>query len=104
MKRRAAGHRAHRKDLHFLALAIQIRLGLVPIDLALLTPGVLLRDVHLQAGPQAHRAFPLAHVLPHRRFGDLHVRAFPGDAHPDAMRRVALLARRSPFWLAMGCW
>src|SRR5262249_35089417 len=53
--------------------------GFVPIDLALLNPGVLLRDVHLRAGPQPHRALPLAHVLPHRRFGDVHLRAFLGD-------------------------
>src|SRR5579859_527040 len=42
MKRRPAGHRAHRKDLYDLPFAIQVCRRFVPIDLAFLTPGVLL--------------------------------------------------------------
>src|SRR5262249_51570957 len=51
MKRCAAGHGAHRKDLHGLPFTIEVRFRLVPIDLALLAPGVLLRDVHLRVDP-----------------------------------------------------
>src|SRR5947209_5997272 len=93
MERRARGHAAQRKDLQLLALAVQIGLGFVPIDLRFLAPGVLLRHAHLRARPQPESLLPLTHVLAHRRLGDPIARPLLADAHPDAMRGVALLAR-----------
>src|SRR5579859_2836734 len=96
MEGRTTGHAAHCKDLHGLPLAIQIHGRLVPIHLSFLTPGVLLWHEHLGVGAQPQRPLSLAHVPPHRRFDNRHLRPLFGDPYPDAMRRVPLLPRRAP--------
>ena len=66
----AAGHGAHREDLHGVPLAIEVDVRLVPIHLTLVAPGVLLRDEDLRAGAQPEFLLALAHVAAHRRFDD----------------------------------
>ena len=94
VKRRPAGHRAHREDLHLGPLIAEIDPGFIPVDLRLLSPTVALRHERL-APVQPHLAFALAHVVAHRQLSDRGVGEFPQDPAMDAPRGVALLARRA---------
>src|SRR6266511_2527829 len=76
---------AHAGDLH---------LRLAPVDLRLDAGLVHLRHEHL-VDRLAQLAPPPAHVVAHRRLGDLRA-LLVHEALPDPLRRVPLLARRLP--------
>src|SRR5712691_7398156 len=96
MKCRTTGHAAHRKHLDPDSLAVQVDVRFVPIHLRLVAPGVLLRHEGLGYDAQPQRSLALPHVPTYRRLGDRRARPLTGNPHPDAMRRMALLARRLP--------
>ena len=92
VKRRSARHAAHGKYLQFDPLPVQIRIGLIPINLSFHTPVVTLRNASL---PHQKSQCDLAvvYILANRPLGDRTPRQFPLHPYPDAMRSVALLAR-----------
>src|ERR1700733_1299476 len=91
---RAARHAAHRKHLQQHLLAAQFRPRLVPINLGFLSELIALRHTGRTQRPSQLR-FSLAHVLPHRNFGDFVLWPLSQDPLPDTMRRVTLLTWRS---------
>jgi hypothetical protein len=93
VERRAAGHRAHREDLHPGPLAAKVGPGLIPIDLRLLAQAIALRHEGL-APHQAHRPLALPHVVAHRRLGHRSARKLLQQPPIQAPRRMPLLARR----------
>ena len=62
VKRRSAGHAAHREHLQLDSLAGQIGIRFVPIDLRFHAPGIALRNAGL-AHHQAQRDLPVVHIL-----------------------------------------
>jgi hypothetical protein len=96
MKCRPARHAAHRKHLDRDSLVVQLDVRFVPIHLCLVAPGVLLWHERLGDDAQPQRPLALPHIPTHRRLGDRIARPLSGNPHPDAMRRMALLARRLP--------
>lgn len=101
VKGAAAGHRAHAEDLQLDALAIEVGVSLVPVDLGFLAPIVGLRHEGLPAD-QAERAFALMHIVAHRALRDGRLRHLLADPLPDPARRVSLLARRAAVGLQNG--
>src|ERR1035438_6828127 len=89
---RSASHRTKRKYLQLDALAIQVGIGFIPINLGFDTPVVALRHKGLAPG-QPQRFFALRHILPHRALGSHASRYLLSNALPYPLRRVALLAR-----------
>ena len=95
VKRRSAGHAAHRKHLQFDSLTGKIRIDLVPVNLCFHTPGVTLRNASL-AHEKSQCDLSVVHVFANRPLGDLALRQLTLHPHPDAMCGVALLARSFP--------
>src|SRR5581483_5683513 len=95
MKRSAARHAAHTEYVHLLLFAIDLGPGFVPIHLPFLTPAITLRHEYL-AVLQAQLDLSHAHILSHRRLGDIRTRMFLLQARPDPMRGMPLFSRRFP--------
>ena len=90
---RPTRHAPHTEHLQRDLLVAQDRDRFVPIDLGLLAPGVRLRHAD-QLAAQALCAFPVAHILAHRRRRDRCVRPLATQPIVDAARRVPLLPWR----------
>jgi hypothetical protein len=96
VERGATGHAPEREHLQRQLLAVHLRHCLIPVDLRLLAPGVLLRDAQLWASAQSQAPLCLAHVAAHRRLRNGMRGLFLSHPHPDAVRRMPLLAGRPP--------
>src|SRR5215831_15268359 len=95
---------AHRENLQLARFAVQLRDCFEPIDLRFLSWLIALRHIRFTA-PTTGCLLPPLYVPSHRGFGDCWFRVFLPKPHPDAMRRVPLLARRLPvrFQNAVDC-
>jgi hypothetical protein len=98
MKRTAARHAAHREKMRGLPAFLELHRGFVPIHLGLHAPVVTLRYEGL-APCHSHLLLASPHVAPHRCFRYVRLRMLLPNPHPDAVRRVPLLARRFPIAL-----
>ncbi|MDQ3740467.1 MAG: hypothetical protein M3389_05930, partial [Actinomycetota bacterium] len=91
-ERRAREARAHEEQMHRRPGSGDVDVGLPPVDLGGDRGRVDLRHEHVP-GHVTELAAALAHVIADRRLGDLGA-VLVDEAPPNALRRVALLARR----------
>src|SRR5438477_504076 len=89
----AALHAAHGKELDLHKFAGQLCPSLVPVDLSLLAPAVLLRNVDLAAAKAKH-FLAFSDPMANGGLRDRMLWMLLAQANPDPVGRVTLLARR----------
>ena len=95
VERRSARHASHREHLQLRPLAGYIRVRLIPIHLGLYAPLITLRHERF-VNQQAQSDLSLTNIQPDGPLTHLALGKLDTHSLPDAMRRVALLARRLP--------